>query len=283
MVGPWWVAMPGIVMAELVQELSLKTWQDHWADTQLQGHQETPGILIWLAVIEYLVRISEYVTKTSTSFTFIVVSPQHFLWRNHFKPRSTSLLGDTDQSRGPSTRLRHLILRRLERLQSHDVNAAILKARWQSSRFLSKSWVGWWNSPQSHSSTFAFWEKPALGKIRNNSWGITLAYWLFPDSNRYRKIGLDQLGTNTYRELDACCAGSTQLLLRMRSLLTVSLYNYIYIYMLWWIDSEFDTFTFTSENNIKQHFFCSFFNVLYTIDLQWFDFNIGNTHIVLHK
>ena len=67
--------------------------------------------------IEYLVRMSEYVKNTSTSFTFIVVSPQHFLWRNHWKPRSTSLVGDTDQSRGPSTRLRHLILRRLERLQ----------------------------------------------------------------------------------------------------------------------------------------------------------------------
>ena len=197
--------MPGIVIEEiqmkcangfdrlpwvgvLGQELSLKTWQDHWADTQLQGHQETPGILIWFALIEYLVRISEYVTNTSTSFTFIVVSPQHFLWRNHFKPRSTSLLGDTDQSRGSSTRLRHLILPRLKRLQSYDVNAAMLKARWQSSRFLSKSWVGWWKSPQSDSPTFAFWENQHFRY--SIILCITFAYWLFqiPTSKKWMKF-----------------------------------------------------------------------------------------------
>ena len=150
-----------------------KRHQEFWYDSR------------WLI---YLVRISEYVTNTSTSFTFIVVSPQHFLWRNHFKPRSTSLLGDTDQSRGSSTRLRHLILPRLKRLQSYDVNAAMLKARWQSSRFLSKSWVGWWKSPQSDSPTFAFWENQHFRY--SIILCITFAYWLFqiPTSKKWMKF-----------------------------------------------------------------------------------------------
>lgn len=152
-------------------------------------------------------------------------------------------------------------IHKTQALDTPEIGEAMLR---QSSRFLNESWVGWWNSPQSDSSTFAFWENQHF-RYRSNSL-YHLCILTFPDSNikemdeihpaggsevvRYRKIGLDQLGTNTYRELDACYAGSTQLLLRMRSLLTVSCNQVVNWFQIWY-------FYFYFINNIKQHLFFS--------------------------